>query len=129
MHDQQFAQDLAQSVLARLILCRNRVQNVGAWLRVALRHLAFAERKRRAAHGAEVPAEEWNLPAVEPDCDLHLHVREVLGALPPREAKILTMAARGASHCEIAELIGCRTRDVGSLLARAQAKARRKRAR
>jgi len=53
-------------------------------------------------------------------------VREVLGALKPRDAQLLMLRAEGLTYREVAETLGIQPGSVGTLLARAEAEFERR---
>ena len=80
--------------------------------------------KRRRQAARRVAAEPIAPPALEvPQHDLHLDLVGVVERQPVRSQTLLRMAVDGYSHAEIAGALGCQTRDVGSMLKRAQRRA------
>ena len=53
-------------------------------------------------------------------------VRDVLGALKPRDAQLLLLRADGLAYCEVAGTLGIQPGSVGTLLARAEAEFERR---
>ncbi len=53
-------------------------------------------------------------------------VREILGALKPRDAQLLLLRAEGLAYRELAEALGVQPGSVGTLLARAEAEFERR---
>jgi RNA polymerase sigma-70 factor, ECF subfamily len=85
-------------------------------------------RKREDAAGAEtlrVTASETALDDVlrQERC---ARVREVLGALKPRDAQLLLLRAEGLAYRQLADAIGVQPGSVGTLLARAEAEFERR---
>lgn len=123
----QEAEDLAQEVFLRLHQCPLRHdENVAGWLyRVAIN---TGYNALRAAHRRErrerVAGHEANLPPSPEDevarREAQRRVRDVLGKLPPRAAKLLILREMGFSYRELADIIGVAPGSVGTLLARAQ---------
>jgi RNA polymerase sigma-70 factor (ECF subfamily) len=54
-----------------------------------------------------------------------LHVRQALARLPAKPASVLVLRASGLSYSEIAEALGVRTGQIGTLLRRAEAALRK----
>jgi RNA polymerase sigma-70 factor (ECF subfamily) len=55
-----------------------------------------------------------------------VRVREVLGALKPREAQLLLLRASGLAYRELAGTLGIEPTSVGTMLARAEAEFERR---
>jgi RNA polymerase sigma-70 factor (ECF subfamily) len=99
-------------------------ENLGGWLystglRLALDNLR--KRKRRARYEAMAPLPE---AAQSPEeavvrVQQQARVRQVLGALKPREATLLVLRSEGYKLNEIASIVGVSANSVGTLLARA----------
>lgn len=116
------AADLAQSVLMRLVQQGVEVVNVVAWTRTALIRLHARRARRRSKFE---PLEEERMPSVSPAAEVRVWLKETLALLPERDRLLLSWATAGEAHREIAERLGCRTGDVGTMIARARARARK----
>jgi DNA-directed RNA polymerase specialized sigma24 family protein len=94
-----------------------------AWLFVVTRRLSNRlrlnnERRRLAEasdHSLLTPAPRFTV------FDFQL----ILRRLPPRDRRLLELVINGATACDIARVFTCHSRDVGQMVSRARAKARR----
>lgn len=119
------AQDAAQEVMMRLFRQRTRPRSHNAWLYVVTRRVCHRMRRaaehRDRAERAFAAAERRMVTSHE----LSVELDDILRELPPRDRRILEWTIAGVPSREIALLTGCKTRDVGQLVARARRKARR----
>ena len=129
--DFQGAQDVAQEVfLAAYRRFPGDYGQAAGWVRVAAVHTALnvlrAERRRdkrqRLVH------EVGSLPSAEDtaiDREARGELRRVLARLPRRSAAVLVMRHCGMSYVEIAEALGVKVGQVGTLLRRAESALRK----
>jgi RNA polymerase sigma-70 factor, ECF subfamily len=125
------AEDLAQEAFIRLHIqakndrLRRDEDNVGAWLyRVSLNlgYNALRAQKRRWQHDVHLVPAETSGNEVEKDVarrEERRVVREVLKALPKRQAQLLVLRQMDFSYAECAEICKVAPGSVGKLLARA----------
>lgn len=117
------AEDAAQDVLLRFIRQHERPRNDVTWFYVVTRRVCHRMQVRVAAQ--REAEESYGRSLVRLDADnAALDVASVLRALRARDRTILQMVWSGIPAREIAARLGCKTRDVGQLVARARAKAR-----
>lgn len=124
--DSQGAQDVAQEVfLAAYRRFGGDYEQAAGWVRVAAVHTALnvvrteRRRDRRQLLVQVVPS----LPGPEETAierERRAEVRRVLRRLPHRSAAILVMRHGGMSYLEIAEALGVKVGNVGTLLRRAE---------
>lgn len=122
-HDQDLAEDVVQQVFVSILRMGRRrarsVRSVEAWLITATRSAALnttrgeqRERRRR-----------WRRAYREPGTgpvSMHESLRELVEALPPDEAEVVTLRhAYGLSYEAIGELVGAAKSTVASRHARA----------
>jgi RNA polymerase sigma-70 factor (ECF subfamily) len=128
--DSQGAQDVAQDVfLAAYRRFPGDYEQAAGWVRVAAVHTALnvlrGERRRdRRQLLMEVVS---FLPSAEDaviDRESRAEVRRVLRRLPRRSAAVLVMRHGGMSYVEIAEALGVKVGNVGTLLRRAECRLR-----
>lgn len=129
--DSQRAQDVAQDVfLAAYRHFAGDYEQAGAWVRVAAVHTALNllrgerrrdERQRRTQTLTSVPGPEDTLIEGEARGEL----RSVLRRLPRRSAAALVMRHSGMSYLEIADALGIKVGNVGTLLRRAESALRK----
>jgi RNA polymerase sigma-70 factor (ECF subfamily) len=129
--DVQGAQDVAQDVfLAAYRRFPGDYEQATGWVRVAAVHTALnvlrGERRRdkrqRLVHGVAF------LPTLEDtviEREARAEVRCVLARLPRRSAAVLVMRHGGMSYAEIAEALGVKVGNVGTLLRRAESALRK----
>ncbi len=115
------AADLAQDVLKCLVQKGIEAVNVLAWARTALVRL-HAKIVRRQARTE--PIVEETTPSVAPDAEYRVQLKQTLALLPKRDRFLLTWSMEGAAQREMAERLGCSTAAIGTMLARARARAR-----
>ena len=124
--DSQRAQDVAQEVfLAAYRRFPGDYEQAAGWVRVAAVHTALnvlrSDRRREKRHllVQVVPS----LPSAEEtviEREKRAQLRRVLRRLPRRSAAILVMRHGGMSYLEIAEALGVKVGQVGTLLRRAE---------
>lgn len=129
--DSQRAQDVAQEVfLAAYRRFPGEYQQAAGWVRVAAVHTALnalrseRRRDRRELAGHVVtplPSAEETVIVQERRAD----VRRVLARLPRRSAAVLVMRHGGMSYLEIADALGVKVGNVGTLLRRAESALRK----
>lgn len=133
--NQADAEDMAQQVFLKLYRAPQRLEveddeaNVAGWLyRVAINtgynHLRGKKRRRFWLEKVEqfLPFEiSFADPAqVAESHDTQQQVRDVLGQLKPREAKLLLLRHSGLSYKELAMVLNVASGSIGSLLTRAE---------
>jgi RNA polymerase sigma factor (sigma-70 family) len=119
------ADDVAQEAVLRLLRQQILPSNARTWLFVVARRIAGRERARDQIR---TQAECAFLAAQRShrfDPDLFLDVGRVLSSMKNRDSRLLLRVLEGVGSQEIAAEFGCRTRDVGQMVARARGKARR----
>jgi RNA polymerase sigma factor (sigma-70 family) len=129
--DSQRAQDVAQEVfLAAYRRFPGDYSQAAGWVRVAAVHTALnalrGERRRDKRQllvqvGTSLPSAEETVIERERRAEL----RRVLGQMPRRSAAILVMRHGGMSYLEIAEALGVKVGQVGTLLRRAESALRK----
>jgi RNA polymerase sigma-70 factor (ECF subfamily) len=129
--DSQGAQDVAQDVfLAAYQRFPGDYEQAAGWVRVAAVHSALnvlrgerrREKRQLLVHVSMSP------PSVEDtvmDRESRADVRRVLRRLPRRSAAVLVMRHGGMSYVEIAEALGVKVVNVGSMLRRAESALRK----
>ncbi|MGO9753878.1 MAG: RNA polymerase sigma factor [Solirubrobacteraceae bacterium] len=129
--DSQGAQDVAQDVfLAAYRRFPGDYDQAAGWVRVAAVHTALnvlrGERRRdRRQLRVQVVS---SLPSAEDtaiDRERRAEVRRVLRRLPRRSAAVLVMRYGGMSYVEIADALGVKVGNVGTLLRRAESALRK----
>ena len=122
----QGAQDVAQDVfLAAYRRFPGDYEQAAGWVRVAAVHTALnvlRGERRRDTRQLLVQVVS-SLPSVEDtviDRERRAEVRRVLRRLPRRSAAVLVMRHGGMSYVEIAEALGVKAGNVGTLLRRAE---------
>lgn len=129
--DSQRAQDVAQEVfLAAYRRFPGDYQEAVGWVRVAAVHTALnVLRGERRRDQRELAAQVVTpLPSAEEtviDRERRSDVRRVLARLPHRSAAILVMRHGGMSYLEIADALGVKVGNVGTLLRRAESALRK----
>lgn len=128
--DRAEAEDLALETFWKLY--RNppsRAENLNGWLyRVAVNQglNALRARKRRSQYEDQAGAQILDeYPSLQPENEIERteqrqEVREVLGRMKPRSAKLLVLRQSGLSYKELAVIVKVKPSSVGSLLARAE---------
>jgi RNA polymerase sigma factor (sigma-70 family) len=124
--DSQGAQDVAQDVfLAAYRRFPGDYEQAAGWVRVAAVHTALnvLRGERRREKRQLLVQVVTSLPSVEDaviDRERQASVRRVLRRLPRRSAAVLVMRHGGMSYVEIAEALGVKVGQVGTLLRRAE---------
>jgi RNA polymerase sigma factor (sigma-70 family) len=129
--DPQGAQDVAQEVfLAAYRRFPGDYGQAAGWVRVAAVHTALnalrGERRRDKRQLLLAPA--GALPGPEEtviERETRAELRRVLGRLPRRSAAVLVMRHGGMSYVEIADAVGVKVGQVGTLLRRAESALRK----
>jgi RNA polymerase sigma-70 factor (ECF subfamily) len=129
--DSQGAQDVAQEVfLAAYRRFPGEYEQAAGWVRVAAVHTALnviRGERRRDRRQARVQVVS-SLPSAEDtviERERRADVRRVLRRLPRRSAAVLVMRHGGMSYVEIAEALGVKVGQVGTLLRRAESALRK----
>lgn len=119
------AEDVAQEALLAFLLAEEPIQAPKAWLRrVVVRFvLRLQSRQDRFLPLPSDPKALAQIPEISPE--LGLELSRILSQLPPRPRTLLVLTAAGYSQREIAEILGCSVKQLGSEIARAQKKARK----
>jgi RNA polymerase sigma factor (sigma-70 family) len=130
--DSQGAQDVAQDVFlaAYRRFPGDYEQAAAGWVRVAAVHTALdvLRRERRRDKRQLLVQVVSSLPSAEDtviDRESRAEVRRVLRRLPRRSAAVLVMRHGGMSYVEIAEALGVKVGNVGTLLRRAESALRK----
>ena len=129
--DAQGAQDVAQDVfLAAYRRFPGHYEQAAGWVRVAAVHTALnvLRGERRRDERQSLVHVVTSLPSVEDaviDRERRAEVRLVLRRLPRRSAAVLVMRHGGMSYVEIAEALGVKVGNVGTLLRRAESALRK----
>ena len=124
--DAQGAQDVAQDVfLAAYRRFSGDYEQAAGWVRVAAVHTALnvLRGERRRDKRQLLVQVVRSLPSAEDtviDRERRAEVRLVLRRLPRRSAAVLVMRHGGMSYVEIAEALGVKVGNVGTLLRRAE---------
>lgn len=124
--DSQRAQDVAQDVfVAAYRRFAGDYDQARGWVRVAAVHTALnALRAERRRDSREVRAQVMTpMPSIEDvviEREGREDVRRFLRRLPHRSAAILVMRHGGMSYVEIADALGIKVGNVGTLLRRAE---------
>ena len=115
----QSPDDIAQEVLLAYVRQRSTISSPRAWIALVARRIAAKHRAKasRAPQSGESEEARSSLP------DIQIDLRRALRQLDPLSRKLLSWTARGDTHTEIAARLGCARRDVGTLVARARARA------
>jgi RNA polymerase sigma-70 factor (ECF subfamily) len=127
----QGAQDVAQEVfLAAYRRFPGDYEQAAGWVRVAAVHTALnvlrGDRRRTRRHLLVEVVD--SLPSAEETAierERRAELRRVLSRLPRRSAAILVMRHGGMSYLEIAEALGVKVGQVGTLLRRAESALRK----
>jgi RNA polymerase sigma factor (sigma-70 family) len=129
--DSQGAQDVAQDVfLAAYGRFSGDYEQAAGWVRVAAVHTALNTlRGERRRDKRQLLAHVVSSPPNPEDTVLNresrAEVRRVLRLLPRRSAAVLVMRHGGMSYVEIAEALGVKVGNVGTLLRRAESALRK----
>lgn len=125
--DNETAQDVAQDVfLAAHRRFPGDIERAPGWLRVAAVHTSLnvlrGDRRRQRRHLRALPAP--SAPGPEDavvDRETRDELRRALAKLPERSATILVLRHGGMSYVEIADAVGVKVGQVGTMLRRAEA--------
>lgn len=130
--DPQRAQDVAQEVfLAAYRRFPGDYEQAAGWVRVAAVHTALNQlrgERRRDKRELEARSTVRSLPSAEDaavEREERAQLRGVLRRLPRRSAAVLVMRHGGMSYVEIAEALGVKVGQVGTLLRRAESALRK----
>ncbi|HTP22773.1 MAG TPA: sigma-70 family RNA polymerase sigma factor [Solirubrobacteraceae bacterium] len=129
--DSQGAQDVAQDVfLAAYRRFPGDYEQAAGWVRVAAVHTALNRlrgERRRDKRQLLVPPGGYPLGPEETviEREAGAEVRRVLRRLPRRSAAVLVMRHGGMSYLEIADALGVKVGQVGTLLRRAESALRK----
>jgi RNA polymerase sigma factor (sigma-70 family) len=129
--DSQGAQDVAQEVfIAAYRRFAGDYEQAAGWVRVAAVHTALNVLRgdRRRTRRQLLVEVGQALPSVEEttiERERRAELRRVLARLPRRSAAILVMRHGGMSYLEIAEALGVKVGQVGTLLRRAESALRK----
>jgi RNA polymerase sigma factor (sigma-70 family) len=129
--DSQGAQDVAQDAfLAAYRRFPGDYEQAAGWVRVAAVHTALnvLRGERRRDKRQLLVQVVTSLPIAEDtviDRESRAEVRRVLRRLPRRSAAVLVMRHGGMSYVEIAEALGVKVGNVGTLLRRAESALRK----
>lgn len=128
--DRQQADDLLQETYYRFLRAgrsyENEAHRRNSLFRIATNLVIDA---RRRPYTVALPPESVDTPVLQADADVEnrsargMDVRRALARLKPRERALLWLAyAQGASHREIADVLGLQTSSIKLLLFRARKK-------
>lgn len=117
------AEDIAQEAILALIRCGCGVERHEAWLRVVVQHLAISQARARRRREAMSPAGAGSTNPF-PSKDRELDLRRALARVPPRTRLLVLLSLRGFRQREIAAVLGCSTKAIGTMLRRAHARVR-----
>ena len=126
VRDPQRAEDVAQEVfLAAFRRFPSDYSQAAGWVRVAAVHTALnaLRGERRRDTRQRLAQDVGSLPSVEDTVigrEARGELRRVLARLPRRSAAVLVMRHGGMSYVEIAEALGVKVGQVGTLLRRAE---------
>ncbi len=129
--DSQGAQDVAQDVfLAAYRRFPGDFEQASGWVRVAAVHTALnalrGERRRdKRQHLVPVARSQTGLEETVIERERRTELRRVLRRLPRRSAAVLVMRHGGMSYQEIADALGVKVGNVGTLLRRAESALRK----
>jgi RNA polymerase sigma factor (sigma-70 family) len=129
--DSQVAQDVAQEVfLAAYRRLGGGYEQAAGWVRLAAVHTALnvLRGERRRDRRQLLVGVVHSLPSAEEtviERERRAELRRVLRRLPRRSAAILVMRHCGMSYLEIAEALGVKVGNVGTLLRRAESALRK----
>ncbi len=133
VRDAHLAEDVAQDVL---IAAQRRFpdplgsSHAAAWVRVAASHLALnsvrGRRRREDRHGrARMPCAPAGPEEIAVVREEESQLRAALARLPRHSATVLVLRHSGLSYAEVAESMGVKIGQVGTMLRRAEAALRK----
>jgi RNA polymerase sigma factor (sigma-70 family) len=129
--DSQRAQDVAQEVfLAAYRRFAGDYEQAAGWVRVAAVHtsLNFLRTERRRDRRQHLVSVADSMPSAEETAierETGADLRRVLRRLPRRSAAVLVMRHGGMSYLEIADALGVKVGNVGTVLRRAESALRK----
>jgi RNA polymerase sigma-70 factor (ECF subfamily) len=129
--DSQAAQDVAQDVfLAAYRRFPSDYEQAAGWVRVAAVHTALnaLRGERRRGKRQRLVQDVGSLASAEDtviEREARAEVRRVLARLPRRSAAVLVMRHGGMTYAEIADAVGVKVGNVGTLLRRAESALRK----
>jgi RNA polymerase sigma factor (sigma-70 family) len=131
--DPQEAEDVAQEVFIDFHRLHSaNAQYASAWLYRAAAHTALnrLRGKRRRERREYAQARQDSARAVDPERIAEVNeerrqVREALARLAPKPAAVLVLRSSGLSYGEVADALGVRIGQIGTLLRRAEAALRK----
>lgn len=122
------ADDIAQEAIIRLWSSPEQPRNAVTWLAVVtrrlcnrLRYRARARMEAEEAYGCGAARDGTRPPAPE----VLLDVERILRRMKERDRRLMLRVIEGRLTGEIASELGCGSRDVGQMVARARGKARK----
>ena len=132
VRDTHLAEDVAQEVLvaAERRFAGGYGDHAAAWARVAASHLALnAVRSRQRRGQRERAGSPSGQPLGPEDAalghDMESALRAALSRLPRHSATVLVLRHSGLSYAEVAQAMGVKTGQVGTMLRRAEAALRK----
>jgi len=131
--DRQEAEDVAQEVFIDFHRLHSATSPYAApWLYRAAAHTALnrLRGRRRRERREQVQALDEGSRAMDPQRMAEINedrrqVRQALARLPAKPAAVLALRSSGLSYSEVAEALGIRTGQIGTLLRRAEAALRK----
>ena len=131
--DAQEAEDVAQEVFIDFHRLHSASSPYAApWLYRAAAHTALNQvrGRRRRERREKAQAVDEGSRALDPQNVVELNeerrrVRQALAKLPAKPAAVLVLRSSGLSYSEVAEALGVRTGQIGTLLRRAEAALRK----
>jgi len=132
VRDTHLAEDVAQDVLvaAERRFAGHYGDHAAAWARVAASHLALnALRSQKRRDQRELAGASSRQSTGPEDAalghDMEATVRAALARLPRHAATVLVLRHSGLSYAEVAQAMGVKTGQVGTMLRRAEAALRK----
>jgi RNA polymerase sigma factor (sigma-70 family) len=133
VRDVHLAEDVAQEVL---MAAQRRFpepypsDHAAAWARIAASHLALNAVRSRERRGERHKQQPLDGPSIGPedvaiDRDEGSEVRMALSRLPRHSATVLVLRHSGLSYAEVADAMGVKVGQVGTMLRRAEAALRK----
>jgi len=117
------ADDVAQEAVLQFLSASSRPDNPSAYLFVVVRNLT-RRRWQRDLKRLEAEAIFESMRAGRRHFECLLEIEQVLESMPERDRRLIAMVIEGESSRDIANVFGCKVRDVGQMVARARKKAR-----